>query len=87
MRVRIIGLCVVNLILALLYCMQGSSILYPRYIRYEGKGVGFVMVLLGPPCSVSVGKRNVLLHYRNRTHKAFDVAVHGGYVSAVYLWQ
>jgi len=85
MKIRIVELFAVNLVLTLLYFMQGSFIVHPRYVRYEGKQIGFAMTLLGPPCGVSFGKTQVLLHYKSRIHKDFDLAFHGGYVSFVYM--
>jgi hypothetical protein len=85
MKVRIIGLAGVNLILAVLFCIQGSFVVHPRHIRYDGKHIGVAMLLLGPPCGVSFSRTRLLLHYKNQTHKDFDLAFSRGHVSLVYM--
>jgi hypothetical protein len=84
MKVSIIGLLTLNLALAFLYIVQGSFMLHPKHIQYEGNKIELAMALLGPPDGVSFGKSGVFLHYKKTRCKSFDMTYHDGYVSIVY---
>lgn len=85
MKCKVYVLLAVNLFIAFFYCIQGTFILHPCNINYQGRQIYFVMALLGPPHSVSFNESYVLLHYQGKKSKNFDIVVQNANVLTIFI--